>query len=135
MMSHDVAGLPHPLLLICFLSQERHEMRLQILCLIVFLYSYTLFVRDISGGGVLKGSTQPCAVKKLTVRITRILYTLYGDTSEPPVTKVVINYFDPKSKTAKSLGVTNENSNGRTMNPIWNSTDGTLESDDDAGLM
>jgi phenylpyruvate tautomerase PptA (4-oxalocrotonate tautomerase family) len=103
--------------------------------LVVLIYSYTLFVSDISGGGVLKGSTKPCKVKKLIVRVTRILYTLYGDTTEPPVTKVVINYFDPASKTAKTLGVTKENSNGRTLNPYWNSTDGTVESDDDVGLM
>ena len=88
-----------------------------------------------SCAGIIPGSTKPCKIKKLTVRVTRIMFSVYGDTTEPPVTQVICNYYDPQSKQAKQLGKTNINSNGRSLFPVWNETDGTIESDDNPGLM
>ena len=85
--------------------------------------------------GIIPGSTKPCKIKKLVVRITRIVFSVYGDTSEPPVTEVIVNYYDPQSKTAKQLGKTPPNTNGRTLQPVWNEEDGIIESDENPGLM
>jgi hypothetical protein len=68
-----------------------------------------------------------CELSKLVVRVTRVIYTLYGDNTEPPVTRVRVNIYDPQSKKAKQLGVTAENTNGRSLYPLWDEADGTLE--------
>ena len=88
-----------------------------------------------SCAGIIPGSTKACKIKKLVVRITRITFSVYGDTSEPPTTEVIVNYYDPQSKTAKQLGKTNPATNGRSLWPVWSEYDGMIESDEDPGLM
>ena len=105
------------------------------LVLLMALTHLLLLTPPTQAAGVIPGSTKPCKIKKLTVRVTRIMFSVYGDTSEPPVVQVVCNYYDPQSKTAKELGKTKINSNGRSLFPVWNETDGLLESDDNPGLM
>lgn len=94
-----------------------------------------IIIHEAESSGVLPGSVKACKIKKLLVRVTRIIFTLYGDTSEPPITEVIVNYYDPKSKKAKQLGKTNQNSNGRSIWPLWNEEDGTLVTDENPGLM
>lgn len=108
------------------------DMRITVLIPPLLLITCSL-IRESSCAGVLPGSVKACKIKKLKVRVTRILYSMYGDTSEPPVTKVKIHVWDPQSKTAKVLGYTGWNSNGRSLFPVWNETDGMVESDDNPG--
>ena len=99
------------------------------------LFLFLMIVHEMDASGIIPGSVNACKIKKLVVRITRVIYTMYGDTTEPPITEVVVNYYDPESKKAKNLGKTEECSNGRSLWPIWTEQDGTLESDDHPGLM
>ena len=108
-------------------------MKSEFLILLSFLILWTL-ISVVNGGGVLPGSVKACEIKKLSVRVTRIMYTMYGDTSEPPVTRVIVNYYDPQSKTAKQIGVTEINTNGRSLFPVWDKKDGTVSTDDNPGI-
>ena len=94
---------------------------------------FSSLIQDVHTRGLKRASVEHCPIKKLIVRVTRVAFDVYGD-KEPPVTTVLVNYYDPTAKEAKTLGTTNINSNGRSMFPVWNETDGTIESDDDVEL-
>lgn len=75
------------------------------------------------------GSVKACAIKKLIVYVTRLTFIAHTD-SEPPITHVIVNYYDPQSATGKTMGKTNQSTNGRGFSPIWSPEDGIVETDD-----
>jgi hypothetical protein len=101
-----------------------------------FLSLFILYEIDQGeSSGIIPSSVNACEIKKLVVRVTRVIYTLYGDNTEPPVTKVRINYYDPEGKKAKKFGETNWNTNGRSLYPLWDEADGTIESEDNPKIL